>query len=101
MEHVMEYDDQDADASRPAKLARTESRRDRSPGAPSPSPKILRPGRRVRVRGATACESCRGKRIKCDNQYPKCASCIKTGAHCSYLEDEVRPHAYVMPFLGN
>ncbi|KAM3414929.1 hypothetical protein BST61_g10070 [Cercospora zeina] len=33
---------------------------------------------------ASACTSCRGKRIKCDSVRPTCGACAKSGSECAY-----------------
>lgn len=40
-----------------------------------------------RKRAVTACEVCRARRTKCDNQRPACGFCTRTGAKCNYSTD--------------
>ncbi|KAH6989939.1 hypothetical protein EDB80DRAFT_587984 [Ilyonectria destructans] len=37
-----------------------------------------------RKRAVTACESCRVRKTKCDNERPQCSSCVKHTLPCSY-----------------
>ncbi|TPX11446.1 uncharacterized protein E0L32_007865 [Thyridium curvatum] len=37
-----------------------------------------------RRRAVTACESCRVRKTKCDNERPRCSACIKNDVSCSY-----------------
>ena len=39
---------------------------------------------RIRRRALQACETCRSKKSKCDNERPSCGSCIQHGAECIY-----------------
>ena len=42
-----------------------------------------------RKRALTACDTCRLKKIKCDNVRPRCGSCIKNGnLNCHYRTDD-------------
>ncbi|CAI5759296.1 unnamed protein product [Candida verbasci] len=42
-----------------------------------------------RKRALTACDTCRLKKIKCDNERPRCGSCIRNGnINCHYRTDE-------------
>ncbi|KAH7176383.1 glycosyl hydrolase family 3 N terminal domain-containing protein [Dactylonectria macrodidyma] len=40
-----------------------------------------------RSRGATACEKCRARKSKCDNQRPSCGYCSKRQIPCVYADD--------------
>lgn len=40
-----------------------------------------------RKRAVTACQVCRSRRTKCDNQRPACGFCARTGAVCNYPTD--------------
>lgn len=40
-----------------------------------------------RVRSVSACEKCRARKTKCDNQRPECGYCKKIGAVCVYVDD--------------
>src|SRR5687767_8377616 len=50
-----------------------------------------RPGKRPAARGTAfyprkrsnhACQACRARKIKCDNNVPSCSSCLSAGAIC-------------------
>ncbi|KAJ4984346.1 hypothetical protein SVAN01_10187 [Stagonosporopsis vannaccii] len=43
-----------------------------------------RPSRARGLRTTTGCLTCRGRRIKCDEQKPRCATCIKSDRECRY-----------------
>jgi hypothetical protein len=49
-----------------------------------------------RTRGISACENCRQRKIKCDNQKPACRSCNQKGANCTYLESGLTSPLYVL-----
>lgn len=38
----------------------------------------------TRRRAHQACEACRAKKSKCDNERPSCGSCLQHGAECIY-----------------
>ncbi|CAG7563448.1 unnamed protein product [Fusarium equiseti] len=40
--------------------------------------------RRYHTRSRTGCSSCRSRRKRCDEQRPKCGSCVSSGRVCSY-----------------
>lgn len=43
-----------------------------------------------RKRALTACDSCRVKKVKCDNVRPKCGTCVKNKiAECHYRSDDL------------
>lgn len=42
-----------------------------------------------RSRGATACETCRGRKTKCNQQRPACGYCVKNDIVCVYLGEDV------------
>ncbi|KAH2311646.1 hypothetical protein KXV47_004381 [Aspergillus fumigatus] len=44
-----------------------------------------------RRRGALACNTCRGRRTKCDGQRPKCSFCARRGKECLYQEVQGLP----------
>ncbi|EAW24625.1 C6 zinc finger domain protein [Aspergillus fischeri NRRL 181] len=44
-----------------------------------------------RRRGALACNTCRGRRTKCDGQRPKCSFCAERGKECIYQEPQCLP----------
>lgn len=57
-------------------------------------------GRRVTTRGAgrrlrasTACQICRARKVKCTNERPSCAGCVRLGCECRYPE----PVKYMQP----
>ena len=50
-----------------------------------------------RKRALTACDTCRLKKIKCDNVRPRCGSCIKNGnLNCHYRTDDQQKIILVM-----
>lgn len=56
-----------------------------SGGSPAQKPKNGQP----RKRSQTACDTCRQKKIKCDNVRPKCGACLRNGASfCNYSLDD-------------
>ncbi|KAL5000434.1 hypothetical protein BDV10DRAFT_200154 [Aspergillus recurvatus] len=44
-----------------------------------------------RRRNALACNTCRGRRTKCDGQRPKCSFCAERGKDCFYQEPQDLP----------
>lgn len=47
-----------------------------------------------RKRAPTACDTCRSKKIKCDNMRPRCGSCIKGGyTTCNYRVNDTKDYA--------
>jgi hypothetical protein len=42
--------------------------------------------RSVPHRRKTACQSCRTRKVKCDNRRPCCAFCLSSGVECVYLD---------------
>ena len=38
-----------------------------------------------------ACQSCRNRKVKCDNARPSCAICTSNGAECVYIESPAAP----------
>ena len=44
-----------------------------------------------RRRAPQACESCRAKKSKCDNERPSCGSCVHHGFECMYKETPLIP----------
>ncbi|TEA13911.1 Glucose transport transcription regulator RGT1 [Colletotrichum sidae] len=38
-------------------------------------------------RASSACQTCRGRKTKCDNERPICGYCRRVGATCTYIED--------------
>lgn len=41
-----------------------------------------------RSRGITACQTCRRRKTKCDNERPTCGYCASVGANCGYLDSD-------------
>ncbi|KAH6629175.1 hypothetical protein C7974DRAFT_311179 [Boeremia exigua] len=50
----------------------------------APKSRKPRPSRARGLRTTTGCLTCRGRRIKCDEQRPRCATCIKSDRECRY-----------------
>lgn len=50
----------------------------------------------TRKRALTACNTCRVKKVKCDNIRPRCGSCVKNGIeNCEYSnEDQIKDMSY-------
>ncbi|ODV81729.1 uncharacterized protein CANTADRAFT_3804 [Suhomyces tanzawaensis NRRL Y-17324] len=47
-----------------------------------------------RKRALTACDTCRVRKIKCDNGRPRCGSCVKTGnLNCHFRTDDQKDSA--------
>ncbi|KAL7910472.1 hypothetical protein GGI35DRAFT_367877 [Trichoderma velutinum] len=38
----------------------------------------------IRSRAVTACQNCRDRKRKCDNERPSCTACLKVGGRCEY-----------------
>jgi hypothetical protein len=49
------------------------------------------------ARRRIACQSCRIRKVKCDNAHPTCAICTNTGSECVYIESTPVP-VYVDPY---
>ncbi|KAK1995025.1 hypothetical protein LX36DRAFT_613240 [Colletotrichum falcatum] len=45
------------------------------------------PKQRTWSRASSACQTCRGRKTKCDNERPICGYCRRVGAACTYIED--------------
>ncbi|KAF2621406.1 hypothetical protein BU25DRAFT_354482, partial [Macroventuria anomochaeta] len=45
-----------------------------------------RPIKRTRV--SSACNSCRARKTKCNNEQPQCSECVKRDTTCTYTESE-------------
>ncbi|OLN83420.1 Glucose transport transcription regulator RGT1 [Colletotrichum chlorophyti] len=45
------------------------------------------PKQRTWSRASSACQTCRGRKTKCDNERPICGYCRRVGATCTYIED--------------
>ncbi|KAJ5096205.1 hypothetical protein NUU61_005561 [Penicillium alfredii] len=50
------------------------------------SPALERPMRYPRKRAVTACQLCRARKTKCDNQRPSCRICLSVGVPCQYAD---------------
>ncbi|OAL23373.1 hypothetical protein AYO22_06423 [Fonsecaea multimorphosa] len=53
-----------------------------------------RPAKR-RARSAVACQRCKGRKQRCDNEFPSCSNCLSAGEPCSYGVKQVYPSEYV------
>ncbi|KIW94984.1 uncharacterized protein Z519_04964 [Cladophialophora bantiana CBS 173.52] len=53
-----------------------------------------RPAKR-RARSAVACQRCKGRKQRCDNEFPSCSNCLCAGEACSYGVKQVYPSEYV------
>lgn len=42
--------------------------------------------RRTHKKSHLGCQNCKTRRIKCNEQLPVCAQCVRARAHCSYLD---------------
>ncbi|KAL4735947.1 hypothetical protein BDV11DRAFT_208054 [Aspergillus similis] len=56
------------------------------------------PATRPRIRGGPrsrkGCPECRSRKIKCDEQTPQCAQCLKTGRICRIVDSLFKTHSY-------
>lgn len=43
------------------------------------------PTRRTHTKSRLGCSQCRKRRVKCDEQLPRCSSCVQRGESCVYL----------------
>ncbi|KAL2212917.1 hypothetical protein CC79DRAFT_1361754 [Sarocladium strictum] len=61
--------------------------------APTSSSRRISPKRDLagfrRKRALAACQLCRLRKIKCDNQRPTCGTCVSAGARCSFSHQEL------------
>lgn len=56
----------------------------------------------IRKRSSTACDSCRQKKIKCDNFKPQCGACIRTkNKNCHYSSEGNFPDAWMLDIAYN
>ncbi|KAK9471129.1 uncharacterized protein V1510DRAFT_397718 [Dipodascopsis tothii] len=46
--------------------------------------RVIRP-RKSHIKSRSGCANCKRRRIKCDEQHPRCRNCIKHGVGCDYL----------------
>lgn len=54
-----------------------------------------RPAKR-RARSALACQRCKTRKQRCDNNFPSCSSCLSAGEACSYGLKQIYPAEYVI-----
>ncbi|KAL4750009.1 hypothetical protein BDW72DRAFT_194252 [Aspergillus terricola var. indicus] len=56
------------------------------------------PAVRARIKGGSrsrkGCPECRSRKIKCDEQTPQCAQCLKAGRVCRIVDSLFKPHSY-------
>lgn len=55
---------------------------------------LERPAKR-RARSAVACQRCKSRKQRCDNEYPSCSNCLSAGEVCQYGVKQVYPAEYV------
>lgn len=67
---------------------------DRGQDAADASSEGQRPAKR-RARGALACQRCKTRKQRCDNDFPSCSSCLSAGEVCSYGFKQIYPAKYV------
>ncbi|KAK7218961.1 hypothetical protein V2G26_006964 [Clonostachys chloroleuca] len=48
--------------------------------------KVTTRGAGRRLRASTACRVCRARKVKCTNERPSCAGCVRLGCECRYPE---------------
>lgn len=67
---------------------------------PTRSGVALRQGDRVQraALAAQACETCRSRKVKCDELRPRCSNCTRLGVECNYREP--KPTKLVVPLLA-
>jgi hypothetical protein len=53
----------------------------------------------TRRRALQACEACRSKKSKCDNERPSCGSCIQHGIDCVYKVSNMAPAYFPLRLL--
>ncbi|KAL2838332.1 hypothetical protein BJX68DRAFT_259278 [Aspergillus pseudodeflectus] len=63
--------------------------------------------RRVHTKSRTGCQSCKLRKVKCDETKPKCKNCIRHGVECDYnplppaaRTPTPRPHTGLSPFIS-
>lgn len=66
---------------------------------PSSSSWLPHKGDFQRKRSATACQLCRSRKTKCDNNRPICSKCHELGAECIY-QDQAAVEPYVNVYVG-
>ncbi|KAL4757649.1 Zn(II)2Cys6 transcription factor domain-containing protein [Aspergillus foveolatus] len=54
----------------------------------------IRPRTKGGSRSRKGCPECRSRKIKCDEQTPQCAQCLKTGRVCRIVDSLFKPHSY-------
>lgn len=58
-----------------------------------------RPAKR-RHRSAVACQRCKSRKQRCDNEFPSCSNCVCAGEPCAYGSKQVYPAEYVRSLEG-
>lgn len=53
-----------------------------------------RPAKR-RHRSAVACQRCKTRKQRCDNEFPSCSNCLCSGEPCAYGVNQIYPAEYV------
>jgi len=54
----------------------------------------------TRRRALQACEACRSKKSKCDNDRPSCGSCVQHGIECIYKASNMAPTYMFTVFIA-
>ncbi|KAL4812250.1 hypothetical protein BDW67DRAFT_170427 [Aspergillus spinulosporus] len=54
----------------------------------------IRPRTKGGSRSRKGCPECRSRKIKCDEQTPQCAQCLKSGRVCRIIDSLFKPHSY-------
>ncbi|KAI5460562.1 putative C6 transcription factor [Mariannaea sp. PMI_226] len=44
--------------------------------------------RKWRTKSRRGCQSCKARKVKCDEQHPSCLNCIKRGIRCDFLQPQ-------------
>jgi len=84
----------------PSKKQRTNDNNDNNHGDDGPPPPAQPPptASKGRKRLTVACDTCRGRRTKCDGVRPQCAYCQANGLRCVYQDPRAQPESqYVIP----
>lgn len=53
-----------------------------------------------RKRAIQACQKCRVRRTKCNNERPSCSSCLAIGAECTYTEGDHSRYVFGRHIFG-
>lgn len=53
-----------------------------------------------RKRAIQACQKCRVRRTKCNNERPSCSSCLAIGAECTYTEGDHSRYVFRRQIFG-